>query len=307
MARTIFLSHNARDKPLADVISYTLRRISIEQIRPWFSSDDKADGGFSAGDFWYMEILRKIEKCNVLIAILTPNSVDRPWLYYEAGIAKGLNKVVVPVCIGLKREDIRSPLNAFQAYQLTDKNSLEEFLGKILGLLGFPLDKENFKKPIEEALMKLTDHVFEKTSTTTTNIEDLFDNLRSYIDQKFASQSTNRNETRIKEEAVNNLETYSIRFKLNFPQDKREFITEVADNDTFQDVTNSIFFFFKDILKPFTYLEEWIIIDNKTKNRLVVREIASRVPAKYILPKNRDYTIEKLIKPYVSTDSKLRI
>ena len=116
MAKTIFLSHNAKDKNLADIISNIIREISIEQITSWFSSDEKVDGGFNAGDDWYAEILRKIHKCDVLIAIITPNSIDRPWIYYEAGIAIGINKVVVPVCIDIKREDLNSPLNKFQAY-----------------------------------------------------------------------------------------------------------------------------------------------------------------------------------------------
>jgi hypothetical protein len=50
MAKTIFLSHNAKDKPLADIVSNTLKLTSIGQIKTWFSSDDRIDGGFNAGD-----------------------------------------------------------------------------------------------------------------------------------------------------------------------------------------------------------------------------------------------------------------
>jgi len=304
----IFLSHNVKDKPLADIIEKTIRKISLQKINAWFSSDERVGGGFNAGDNWYDKIISNITNCNVLIALLTPNSIERPWLYYEAGIAKGLNKIIVPVCIGMKREDMKTPLNITQAYQLTDKKSLEEFLGKILALCDFPLDKENFKDPIENALLGITEHKFDMEVNTTVNVEDIFDNLKMYLDQKITALLTT-NEVEVQEHyhQVTNLDTYSIRFKLDFPKDKREFITEISNNDTFQDVTDNIYFNFKDILKPYTYMEKWIIVDDKSKNLLVLREITNRIPAKYVFPKDRNYTIMPLSKPYISTDSKARL
>src|SRR5579862_4080281 len=129
MQKTIFLSHNAKDKPLADIVANTLKLTSIGQIKTWFSSDDRIDGGLNAGDNWYFQIHQKTENSDILLALITQNSIDRPWLYYEAGLAKGFKKIVVPICIGIKRENIKSPLKELQAYQLTDKNSFEEFLG----------------------------------------------------------------------------------------------------------------------------------------------------------------------------------
>lgn len=307
MTKTIFLSHNAKDKPLADIVANTLKLTSIGQIKTWFSSDDSIDGGFNAGDNWYSEIHQKAENSDILIALITPNSIDRPWLYYEAGLAKGYKKTVVPICIGIKRENIKSPLKELQAYQLTDKKSFEEFLGRILHLLGFALDTENFKKPIQKAILNITTHKFEKTTIKETNVEDLLENIKSHFDQKLNSIILPKDTSSTKAEYKTNTETFSIKFKLQFSSDKREFITEITDSDTFQSVTNNIFFNFSDIMKPFTYLEKWVIVDSKTKNYLVIREIASRIPAKYIFIKGTDYLIKPLFKPYSALDSKPRI
>jgi hypothetical protein len=305
MSKTIFLSHNAKDKLLANIIAGTIRQVSMEQIRAWFSSDDRIDGGFNAGDNWYSEIHHKVENSNILIALITQNSIDRPWLYYEAGIAKGFKKVVVPVCIGIKREDIKSPLSELQAYQLTDKKSFEEFLGRILHLLGFPLDKKNFRNTIEKAVLKITRHKFEKMSPKVPSIEDIFENFKSYIDRKLGA---NDKKISIKaQKGASNQETFSVKFKLQFISDKREFITEITEDDTFQTVTNNIFFNFTDIMEPFTYLEKWVIVDSKSKHYLVIREIASRIPAKYVFLKGRHYIIKQLTKPYSPIDSRPRV
>jgi len=307
MPKTIFLSHNAKDKVLATIIADTIKQVSIGQVKAWFSSDDRIDGGFDAGDNWYSEIHHKVENCDILIALITQNSIERPWLYYEAGLAKGVKKKVVPVCIGIKRENIKSPLKELQAYQLTDKNSYEEFLGRILHLLDFPLDKENFKKPIEKAIVKITTHKFEKVTEKEIDMESVLENFKSHIDQKFKNYSFPVRAKVVKDKATQNFETYSVKFKLQFPKDTREFIVEISNSDTFQTVTNNIYFNFQDIMEVFTYLEKWIIVDNKTKNYLVIREIADRIPAKYIFLKNRDYIIKKLPKPYSPLDSKPRL
>lgn len=307
MTKTIFLSHNAKDKPLADIVANTLKLTSIGQIKTWFSSDDRIDGGFNAGDNWYSEIHQKAENSDILIALITQNSIDRPWLYYEAGLAKGYKKTVVPICIGIKRENIKSPLKELQAYQLTDKKSFEEFLGRILHLLGFTLDTDNFKRPIQKAILNITTHKFEKVANKEINVEDLLENIKSHFDQKINTIAVSKDSSSSKEEYKTNTETFSIKFKLQFPSDKREFITEITDSDTFQSVTNNIFFNFSDIMKPFTYLEKWVIVDSKTKNYLVIREIASRIPAKFLFTKDIDYVIKPLSKPYSALDSKPRI
>jgi hypothetical protein len=307
MSKTIFLSHHVKDKQLADIVAYAVNATSLRQIKTWFSSDDRIDGGFNAGDNWYSEIHQKAQNSDILVALITQNSIDRPWLYYEAGLAKAFKKIVVPVCIGIKREDIKSPLRELQGYQLSDRNSFEDFLGRILQLVEFPLDKKNFKGVIQKSILNITNYKFEKIDAKNVDIEEILENIKSHFDQKINSLTFLNSSNPTKGKSNLNTETYSIKFKLQFPNDRREFITEIAESDTFQSVTNNIFFNFSDIMKPFTYLEKWVIIDGKTKNYLVIREIASRIPAKSVFLKNTDYLIKPLSKPYSATNSKLRI
>lgn len=304
MKKVIFLSHNAKDKELAEVISDILSQISIRQVKVWFSSDGKVDGGLNAGDNWYDEIHNKVDESDVLIALVTPNSIDRPWLYYEAGVAIGLNKKVVPICVGFSAGDIKSPLREKQAYQLTDKNAFISFLGKVLTLFDFHFDKTNFKKAIDKAGVKISSYKFSKSSEKEIGIENAIDNIKSHFDEKIKLISNSNNPNKIVKLPS---EKFSVKFITQFPQVKREFIIEINDEDSFQGVTDKIYFNLNDIIKPYTYLETWVIVDNRTKNYLVIREIARRIPAKYIFLKNTSYTIKKLQKPYQSIDSKKRL
>lgn len=45
----IFISHDSRDHSIAKLLSVTLERVTIKQLRAWYSSDDSADGGIRPG------------------------------------------------------------------------------------------------------------------------------------------------------------------------------------------------------------------------------------------------------------------
>src|SRR4051794_6043831 len=131
--RNFFLSHFSEDKEIAELIANILKRVSLEQIQPWYSSDSSPTGGLNPGSQWFAEILSKLKSSSALIAIITPNSISRPWLYFESGIAQAVeNCEVIPVCVGISKEKVYSPLGAYQIYQLSDYRALRDFIGKLL-------------------------------------------------------------------------------------------------------------------------------------------------------------------------------
>lgn len=310
--KKIFISHNSQDKDLAELIAKLISKLTIKQVTLWFSSDNAAGGGFNPGDEWYNEIIKQINECDLMLALTTPNSIDRPWIYYEAGFAKGIKRQVVPICLGIKREELKSPLNTFQAYQLSDKKSIDEFLTKLFHQLGFEYDSELSAKTIEEALPKISSTKFEKKSKKSEkDIYELIENLRFDINQKLSDHLVPT--TRSNKKSQSNTLAYSVTFGISTEHPKtkkeidRDFIIEIGDDDSFLSITNTIYFNIQDIVRPFTYLENWVIMDNKTRNFLVVREIADRIPAKSLFLQKRTYTIQILDKPYTATDSKARI
>lgn len=91
----IFISHDTRDAPIAEAFSSLLKSVSAGVLKSFRSSDKKGNQGIEFGVEWYPEIMKKLESASDVVCLLTPNSVNRPWILYEAGVAKG--KLETPV------------------------------------------------------------------------------------------------------------------------------------------------------------------------------------------------------------------
>ena len=91
----IFISHAHEDRGLAKAWQDLIRTLSVGQIHPWYSSDERAGGGVGTGE-WRSEIRDRVAEAETILALLTPGSNERPWLVWESGFAEGQEKTIVP-------------------------------------------------------------------------------------------------------------------------------------------------------------------------------------------------------------------
>src|ERR1700728_4360676 len=84
----IFISHVHEDRELASAFSILLRDITAGVLPTFSSSDRTADGGIRYGTEWFQWIKESIESSDHLVALLTPHSLERPWILFEAGLGK---------------------------------------------------------------------------------------------------------------------------------------------------------------------------------------------------------------------------
>lgn len=91
----IFISHDSRDAELAEAFSKLLKSVSAGMLKSFRSSDKKGTEGIQFGDDWYKRLMTKLDSASDVVCLLTERSVDRPWILYEAGVAKG--KLETPV------------------------------------------------------------------------------------------------------------------------------------------------------------------------------------------------------------------
>lgn len=112
----IFISHDTRDAPIAEAFSSLLKSVSAGVLKSFRSSDKKGNQGIEFGVEWYPEIMKKLEVASDVVCLLTPNSVNRPWILYEAGVAKGkLETPVHGVALGIALQAASSgPFAQFQ-------------------------------------------------------------------------------------------------------------------------------------------------------------------------------------------------
>jgi hypothetical protein len=91
----VFISHDTRDADLAEALSKLLSSVSAGMLKTFRSSDRKGSQGIDFGAEWYPELMKQLNTACDVVCLLTEQSLGRPWILYEAGVAKG--KLDVPV------------------------------------------------------------------------------------------------------------------------------------------------------------------------------------------------------------------
>jgi hypothetical protein len=91
----IFISHDSRDADLAEAFSKLLRSVSAGMLKSFRSSDKKGTEGIEFGDEWYKRLMTKLQAASDVVCLFTERSLDRPWILFEAGVAKGTLKAPV--------------------------------------------------------------------------------------------------------------------------------------------------------------------------------------------------------------------
>lgn len=161
----VFISHDARDAELAEAFSKLLKSVSAGMIKTFRSTDKKGTEGIDFGEEWYKRLMTQLQSTSDVVCLFTERSLERPWILFEAGVAKGkLDSPVIGVALGV-------PLNRVSAgpfYQFMNMDDSEGDLTKLVNQLArkipsLELDSDvvknqvaNFKATEAALLKKLT-------------------------------------------------------------------------------------------------------------------------------------------------------
>lgn len=209
----VFISHDTRDAEFAEAFSNLLKSVSAGVLKSFRSSDKKGRQGIEYGVEWYPEIIKNIQEATDVVCLLTQNSVDRPWILFEAGMAKGkLNTPILGVALGISLQDaITGPFAQFQncgddeeslvklVSQLVDripnsepdeetiKFQVGKFIEKIASIKNKPTSKKAIKVAAEE---NTSAKLFEE-------IKMMFQDLPSKIETNIKLESKERRRRKI--------------------------------------------------------------------------------------------------------------
>jgi len=209
----VFISHDTRDADLAEAFSALLKCVSAGVLKSFRTSDRKGNQGIEYGVEWYPEIIKNIQASSDVVCLLTKRSVDRPWILFEAGMAKGkLDTPILGVALGIELKEISTgPFAQFQNCG-DDEDSLTKLVFQLVNRIpNSEPDTETikfqigrFKTSVAEILAK--SHVTSKSSSTkveqnTNNIENssarlfeeikiMFQDLPSRIERSENSQNS---------------------------------------------------------------------------------------------------------------------
>jgi len=157
----IFISHDTRDADLAESFAKLLSSVSAGVLKSFRSSDKTGTQGIEYGTEWYPKLMSQLGSASDVVCLLTPRSVDRPWILYEAGVAKGrLDTPVHGVALGIPISKASAgPFAQFQNCS-DDEASLTKLVMQLVSRIpGSEPDREaiqmqvaTFKKRVEVIL-----------------------------------------------------------------------------------------------------------------------------------------------------------
>jgi len=125
----VFISHDSRDADLAEAFGKLLKSVSAGMLKSFRSSDKKGTEGIEFGDEWYKALMAKLTAASDVVCLLTERSLERPWILYEAGVAKGrLNTPVHGIALGVPLASVASG----PFYQFQNSDDSEESLTKLV-------------------------------------------------------------------------------------------------------------------------------------------------------------------------------
>jgi TIR domain len=109
----IFISHIHEEATIAAAVRLFLSKFNLDA----FLSSDRWQ--LLPGERWFDRIIKELTDAEIVILLLSKNSVNRPWINFEAGWGWAKNRKLIPVCFGgLVKDAMPRPYSDLQAVNL---------------------------------------------------------------------------------------------------------------------------------------------------------------------------------------------
>jgi tetratricopeptide (TPR) repeat protein len=156
MPLEILISHAHTERALAEAWKKLLHATSFGTILPWYSSDSKSEGGMVIGEEWREQLRERITKCDYVIALLSPQTRDRPWILWECGVANGTASgrdaqqrgVIIPVLHTMTAGELTNPLSSFQVYSADKRDDVVQICTRLAVRAGLPEPQPALWEPL---------------------------------------------------------------------------------------------------------------------------------------------------------------
>lgn len=121
----VFVSHGKEDAWVANRIAQGIRECGASTFL------DETD--IAKGDDFKKLIHREIEYSDELVALFTPWSLNRSWVWVEIGAAWGQGKRVVAILYGVSIKELESSggMGILEDINLVELNKFDEYLSEL--------------------------------------------------------------------------------------------------------------------------------------------------------------------------------
>lgn len=102
----VYISHGPRDKDLARDMA---RRVRLAGFQPIVEVESVPRPERRRA------LRERVRSCNAVLMLVTPSAVETGEIIWDLGLAEALDKVVVPITVGLEAHQLPEPLQTYQA------------------------------------------------------------------------------------------------------------------------------------------------------------------------------------------------
>lgn len=178
----VFISHDTRDAEIAEAFSKLLKSVSAGILKSFRSSDNKGTQGIEYGIEWYPKIIESLQDSSDVVCLLTELSINRPWILFEAGMAKGkLNTPILGIAVGVPLSNVSvGPFAQFQNCD-DDITSLSKLVKQLVRKLpNSEPDEDVIKQQVELFISKSQEIIkARKEKSQEAEIQEPIDNDES--------------------------------------------------------------------------------------------------------------------------------
>ncbi|MBE7495161.1 MAG: toll/interleukin-1 receptor domain-containing protein [Verrucomicrobiaceae bacterium] len=135
----LFISHASSDGEFATVLQAEIKKVFADGVNVFCTS---SPGAIGASKDWLAAIEDKLSVCQAIIVIVTPLSIERPWLWFEVGAswlrARKDQLAIYPLCAPeIDFSQLPSPLDRLQALSMGKAIDLKLLFDGLIKQFGF--------------------------------------------------------------------------------------------------------------------------------------------------------------------------
>lgn len=135
----LFISHASSDGDFANTVKQELEKVFANGLEVFCTS---SPGAIAAGTDWLNEIESQLASARAVIPIITPVSIERPWLWFEVGATwnngRAGNCRIYPLCAPeIELGNLPSPLDRLQALSMGRAQDLKMLFEALIAQFGF--------------------------------------------------------------------------------------------------------------------------------------------------------------------------
>ena len=135
----LFISHATSDAEFANAVQQEIEKVFANGVSVFCTS---SPGAIPVGADWLSDIEEKLGVAQAIITIITPVSIERPWLWFEIGAtwSKGRSGEckIYPLCAPeIELSSLPSPLDRLQALSMGKAADLKLLFEALISQFGF--------------------------------------------------------------------------------------------------------------------------------------------------------------------------